>query len=110
MGMNTRKHFDVRITPNETFFSSTTLPLADNAVHLPIVDSIMTVPVVQIGIAGEKHRLYFDTGAKLAYLHENLLHGQESTGEVNDFIPQSDSLPFRRTVCRSILAGNNQKP
>ena len=87
MGMNILKHFDARITPNKTFFSSTTFPLADNAVHLPIVDSIMTVPVVQIGMAGEKHRLFFDTGAKLGYLHEDLLQGHESTGETNDFYP-----------------------
>ena len=87
MGMNILQQFDVRITPHETFFSSTTFPLADNAVSLPIVDSIMTIPVVQIGIAGETHRLYFDTGAKLAYLHEDLLEGQESNGEMNDFYP-----------------------
>ena len=48
-------------------------PSPTTPANFPIVDSIMTIPVVQIGIADENHRLHFDTGAKLAYLHEDLL-------------------------------------
>ena len=49
----------------------------------------MTVPVIRLKMAGAEHRFYFDTGAQLAYLSDDLLLGRPSIGQVVDFHPST---------------------
>jgi Ca-activated chloride channel homolog len=48
---------------------------------------IMGVPVINIQLAGQNRSMFFDTGAKLSYIHESLSIRNASEGRVEDFYP-----------------------
>ncbi|CAF0790467.1 unnamed protein product [Adineta steineri] len=87
IGMNILMHFDIRFTRTHITFSNTPFLHADTAIKLPIIDMIMTIPIITLKIENTDHRLYFDTGAKISYLSDDLLIGT-SIGEMDDFHPQ----------------------
>ena len=87
IGMDILRHFHIQFTLTETSFSDTPLSYSSAAIHLPIIGNMMTVPMVHLKIAGEQHRCYFDTGAQLSYLSEDLLQAYPSIGQKDDFHP-----------------------
>ena len=51
------------------------------------IEHQMTVPVFPTTIAGERHCLFFDTGAQISYLPPKLLAGCPPAGDFTDFYP-----------------------
>jgi len=86
IGMDILIHFDVQFTRNRITFSDTPIFHADTAVKLPIIETIMGIPIINLNIKQEDRRIFFDTGAKLSYLSEDLLVGTPF-GEMEDFYP-----------------------
>ena len=86
IGMDILSKFDIRFSLNETRFSDTAMDHSDLAIILPVIDTMMSVPIISLIIAGEHRRLFFDTGAQLSYLSDDLLTGV-STGQREDFHP-----------------------
>jgi hypothetical protein len=86
IGMDILIHFDIRFTRNQITFSDTPIFHADTAIKLSIIDTIMGIPIIKLNIGHEDRRMFFDTGAKLSYLSEDLLVGSP-IGEMEDFYP-----------------------
>jgi hypothetical protein len=86
IGMDILIHFYVQFTRNRITFSDTPIFHADTAVKLPIIETIMGIPIINLNIKQEDRRIFFDTGAKLSYLSEDLLVGTP-IGEMEDFHP-----------------------
>jgi hypothetical protein len=86
IGMDILIHFDVQFTRNQITFSDTPIFHADTAVKLPIIETMMGIPIINLNIEQEDRRIFFDSGAKLSYLSEDLLVGTP-IGEMEDFYP-----------------------
>jgi hypothetical protein len=86
IGMDILIHFDVLFTQDQITFSDTPINHAETAIKLPIIDAAMEVPIISLNIGHEDRRLFFDTGAKLSYLSDDLLDGTP-IGEMKDFYP-----------------------
>ncbi|CAF3522384.1 unnamed protein product [Rotaria sp. Silwood1] len=84
--LRTETHFDIRFTRNQITFSDIPILHADTAIKLPIIETMMGVPIIKLNIGQEDQRVFFDTGAKLSYLSDELLVGN-SFGEMDDFYP-----------------------
>jgi hypothetical protein len=84
IGMDILKHFDIRFTRAYTTFSLTPVCPEDTAIKLPILETVMGIPIITLNIGHEERRIFFDTGAKISYLSEDLLVG-ESIGQMDDF-------------------------
>jgi hypothetical protein len=84
IGMDILIHFDVQFTRNRITFSDTPIFHADTAIKLPVIETIMGIPIINLNIKQEDRRIFFDTGAKLSYLSEDLLDGTP-IGEMEDF-------------------------
>ncbi len=84
IGMDILIKFDVRFTRNEIIFSDTPIFHPDTAIKFPIIESMMGVPMIMMNIGGEDRRIFFDSGAKLSYLSEDLLVGTP-IGQMEDF-------------------------
>jgi hypothetical protein len=91
IGMDILIHFDVQFTRNRITFSDTPIFHADTAVKLPIIETIAGIPIINLNIKQEDRRIFFDTGAKLSYLSEDLLVGTP-IGEMEDFYPSIGTL------------------
>ena len=88
IGMSILKQFDLYFTNTETMFTSlSSMSYSKEALIFPIIETIANTPAIYMKIGDENHLMYFDTGAKLSYLHEALLQRHISFGEVNDFHP-----------------------
>jgi len=59
------------------------------------------IPIIPVTIAGEAFRLFFNTGAQVSYLQDDLLDTFPSAGVMQDFYPGFASLRRRPTTCRS---------
>ena len=86
IGMDILIHFDILFTRNQITFSDTPIFHADTAIKLPIIETMMGIPIINLNIGHEDRRIFFDTGAKLSYLSEDLLVGTP-IGEMEDFYP-----------------------
>ena len=84
IGMDILMHFDIRLTRDQVTFSLTAIHHADAAIKIPIVETILGVPVINLRIDHQDRRMFFDTGAKVSYLSEELLVG-DSVGQMEDF-------------------------
>lgn len=84
IGMDILIHFDIRFTRNQVTFSSTSIHHADTAIKIPIVEQALGVPVINLRIGRKDRRMFFDTGAKISYLSDELLVG-DSVGQMEDF-------------------------
>lgn len=51
------------------------------------IDSLMGVPLIEVEIANQIHKLFLDTGAKLSYLDVDYTGHLESQGTEQDFYP-----------------------
>jgi hypothetical protein len=87
IGMNILQHFDIRITDVSITFSDHVLTCSDAAIRLPIVETVMAIPIINLQIANKIRRVYFDTGARLSYLNDDILLAYTPTGEMKDFHP-----------------------
>ncbi|CAF2101754.1 unnamed protein product [Rotaria magnacalcarata] len=86
IGMNILANFDIKFTRNQITFSNSPLFPTGKAITVPIVDAVLGIPIIILSIAHKDRRIFFDTGAKLSYLSDDLLVGN-SIGEVDDFHP-----------------------
>lgn len=87
IGMDILIHFDVQFTRNRLIFSDGPISHADTAIKLPIIDLFLGVgPIINLNIQQKDRRIYFDSGAKLAYLSKDLLVGTP-IGDMEDFHP-----------------------
>ncbi|CAF1182563.1 unnamed protein product [Adineta ricciae] len=86
IGMDILKNFDIRFTQNEIVFSDTLTFRTNSAIKLPIIDTVMDIPIINLTIGQKDRRIVFDTGAKLSYLSDELLTGT-SVGDAEDFYP-----------------------
>ena len=86
IGMDILSKFDIQFSLDEILFSNTAIHHSDLAIVLPVIDTAMIVPIISLTIAGEYRRLFFDTGAKLSYLSNDLLSGVPM-GQRQDFHP-----------------------
>ena len=86
IGMDILSKFDIQFSLDEILFSNTVIHHSDLAIVLPVIDTAMIVPIISLTIAGEYRRLFFDTGAKLSYLSNDLLSGVPM-GQRQDFHP-----------------------
>lgn len=47
----------------------------------------MDIPIIQANIKGNDYNLFFDTGAQIGYLQEDIIHSFEPAGIMDDFCP-----------------------
>jgi hypothetical protein len=83
IGMDILSNFDVTFSESEIRFfdaGSTNGQHTPNAISLPLIDKVMGIPIINMTIHNQVRRIFFDTGAKLSYLSDELLTGA-SVGE-----------------------------
>ena len=51
------------------------------------VDYFMGIPIIQAEVAGQPIRMFFDTGAKLSYLDQEISQKYPTLGTIHDFYP-----------------------
>jgi hypothetical protein len=79
--------FDLLFSTDEIiFYEPGTAPPYPNGIVLPLDSEVMGVPIVNVTIDKKQHKVFFDTGAKLAYLSDELLP-ETSIGKQDDFHP-----------------------
>jgi hypothetical protein len=105
IGMDIIKNFDVRFNQNEIIFSNTPIVYTDTAIKFPIIDTCMEVPIIMLNINNENRRIFFDTGAKLSYLSEDLLIGTP-IDEMEDFHPSIGT--FKTNIYQIDVIINNK--
>lgn len=74
--------FDV---PNETLTVSSE-SLVHDGEAVP-VEHFMGIPVLNVRVGDEEHRMFFDTGAQLSYFQHDSLSDFPAVGTVSDFYP-----------------------
>ncbi|UJR32337.1 hypothetical protein I4U23_019800 [Adineta vaga] len=107
IGMDILKHFDIQFTQNDIHFSDTSIPYTELAIKLPIIDTIMTIPIIKLNVGQVDQRIIFDTGAKLSYLSDDLLVGT-SVGEMEDFYPTIGIYKTNVYKIEVIMNGNTE--
>jgi len=55
--------------------------------HAIELEEFMGIPIIPVMIAGETFRLFFDTGAQVSYLQDDVLDTFPSAGAMQDFYP-----------------------
>jgi hypothetical protein len=79
--------FDLLFSTDEIiFYEPGTAPPYPNSIVLPLDSEVMGIPIVNVTIDKNQHKVFFDTGAKLAYLSDELLP-ETSIGKQEDFHP-----------------------
>lgn len=86
IGMDILIRFDIKFTENQMIFSDTPTSNDPTSIRLPIVEMILGVPIINLNIEGKTRRIFFDTGAKISYISEDLLV-RKSIGKMDDFHP-----------------------
>lgn len=84
IGMDIMTHFNIRFTRTDITFSEKPILHTHTAIKLPIAAAVMGIPIITLNIGGNDEKIYFDTGAKISYLSDDLLVGR-SLGEMDDF-------------------------
>ena len=83
LGSDAMNRFDVRLEGGTVSFAEGEMPLAGNPLPL---DFFQGVPVVTATVCGGNERFFFDTGAKLSYLHSALVRGLPTVDTDRDFL------------------------
>jgi hypothetical protein len=52
-----------------------------------LIEDFMGIPILSVNVAGEPFRMFFDTGAQVSYLQDDLLETFPSAGLLEDFYP-----------------------
>jgi hypothetical protein len=78
----------------------------DTVATLPLRE-VMGVPVVEICAAGQTHRVFLDSGAKVSYLKSSLLAEHDPIVEIDDFYPGVGRF---RTVIHQVRAEIGGQP
>jgi hypothetical protein len=86
LGADIMAGYDVRIDldAGEIEFSRSELQVGPDALQ---VEFFQGVPIVSGSIGGTAQRFFFDTGAKLSYLHSSLAGSLQPVGSDRDFLP-----------------------
>lgn len=86
LGADLLSHYDTRIDLDRgrIEFSEDKFPLGPDPLTL---DFFQGVPIVEGRLDGTAERFFFDTGAKLSYLHSSLARGLAAVGKDRDFFP-----------------------
>jgi Ca-activated chloride channel family protein len=86
MGADILSRYDMRLhlEGGTVTFTTDSLPIGRRAAHL---DFFTGVPIVEVEVGGRPRRLFFDTGAKLSYLHSSLTADLPKVGREQDFFP-----------------------
>ncbi len=86
MGADILSRYDMRLhlDGGTVTFTTDSLPIGRRAAHL---DFFTGVPIVEVEVGGRPRRLFFDTGAKLSYLHSSLTADLPKVGREQDFFP-----------------------
>jgi Ca-activated chloride channel family protein len=86
LGADVLNRFDYRIDSGAGTFAVAegTMDLAGAVLPL---ESFQGVPVIRAAIGGQERRCFFDSGAKLSYLHSSLAAAYPVTGQDTDFFP-----------------------
>ena len=51
------------------------------------LDAFMGIPILKVTIGSRPYKLFFDTGAQISYLEEEILNAFPQTGTMEDFYP-----------------------
>jgi len=85
LGMDILGHFDHRFDLFEKKWTvAETLTLDGEKIG---IDIFMGVPICEVTVEGNRFRLFFDTGASIGYLLDDLLDRVPSDGTIRDFYP-----------------------
>jgi hypothetical protein len=86
LGADVLGRFDIIFdVPNETITLSTEeLSLPGQSV---LLNEFMGIPILTAQIRGRDFRMFFDTGAQISYLQDDLLVEFPAAGQVSDFYP-----------------------
>lgn len=60
------------------------------------LDAFMSIPILDVTIENRHYKLFFDTGAQISYLEEEILNSFPQTGTMDDFFPGFGA--FKTTV------------
>lgn len=87
VGVDILNQYDCLIDPSTCTFtmSEAALPLEGRTLEL---DNCMGVPIIEATVAGDKVRMFFDTGARLCYLDPDLTALFPEDGTEDDFYPR----------------------
>lgn len=70
------------------------------------ISSIMGIPVIEIEINGQRHRVFLDTGARLSYLLNEYTGDFESCGMEQDFYPGIGPFSTPRYTINTVFEGH----
>lgn len=86
IGVDVLNHYDMTINPPESVLTLTDgeQSLSGNCIAL---DQLKGIPIVPASVAGQTVRMFFDTGAKLSYLHPEMTAKYHRDGSEEDFYP-----------------------
>lgn len=86
VGADVLNQYDILIDPTacDLKMSDEDLPLEGTTLGL---DHFMGIPIIEVIVAQDRVRMFFDTGAKLSYLDPDRTRDFQSTGTERDFYP-----------------------
>lgn len=86
LGLDILGEFDLIIDAleNRVIFSSEFLSPSHQAVPL---EFFMGIPILSARIGSDIYRMFFDTGAQISYLQDDILFDYPPAGQVQDFYP-----------------------
>ena len=106
LGTDVMNQFDVLIDiPDGTVtFSESEIKFKGR--KIPIEGLVMGVPIITVKIKGKPFRMFFDTGASIAYLNGDIPDGFQYLGQVRDFYP-TDGWFMAEVFNLDFLVGKN---
>lgn len=86
IGMDVLENFD-------TLFDLSRAKLVISSSHLPtfgeehMLEDFMSIPIIEVKIAGVKYKMFFDSGSYICYLQNECATRFPELGQVKDFLP-----------------------
>lgn len=86
LGMDILNRLDLRIDLDDGKFTVTEGTMNFGGTNIP-TGSFQGVPIIRVGFGHGEEKCFFDTGAKLSYLHSSLAGSYPVVGADTDFFP-----------------------
>jgi uncharacterized protein YegL len=106
VGYDILRQLNYKIDLNKGIFSSTDSNL-NGSKNILEITTTMGLPVVTVNIDGQPQRMFFDTGARISYLHSSIFQDHTSMGTRTDFYPGLGEFETEVTILGVDLPGSS---
>jgi hypothetical protein len=76
--------------------------------HLIRLDDFMGIPIISATVADEPFRMFFDTGAQISYLQDDVIESFPASGAMDDFYPGFGQFVTETHLARFVIGGETQ--